>query len=258
MYYKLLFWDTVVITHHHTLEGIPSVDEVKTKIQEIERRFRALKKSTREGLEHRNIHVKVVVECLTDLPADDMPEHKVFLKSNIHILFQAEDHVELFGSLNFYWNYLAYHLLEHIVKELSVEEVKGEMEKYKNDLQQFLSETPAKVFCQAQKKRDIEPPPGFKKLVIKFTWSEEVTLLKVEEFRQQYAWQYNLRECAMLLFSIQDGSFTITWFIPLSIVENLLKMKVDKKLLSNIASLVIAGFSVYAQQVDTNLCTLGL
>ena len=227
--------------------GVSSVEEIRAKIREFEQQFNALKKSTREDLESHNIDVKEVVECLTNLPADDMPEHKVFLKEHIDDLFQAESLKKLFALINLhYWNYLAYHLLEHLIKEFSVKVVKREMEKYKRDLHQFLWVTPLDMFCQAQKKRKVTPPPGFKELVVEFPWPRSVTLGVVEDFRQQYVCHYNLRECAIMLRTILHGSFIVVWYIPESIVDHL-KKKVAEDILSEyaVSRLEIAGACVY-------------
>ena len=75
-----------------------TVEEIKAKITDFEGRFKALKRSTRGGLDRRHIGVKRVIECLTELRADDMPDHKVFLEDNIHTLFKSEDNTELFES----------------------------------------------------------------------------------------------------------------------------------------------------------------
>ena len=188
--------------------------EVKHKIHEFEKQFNALKKTTREGLESRKIDVKSVVECLTELSVDDMQEHKMFLDEKMDDLLQAESLFKLFLRLNLYWHYLAYHLLEHLIKKFSVEEVKGKMEKYKTDLWQFMWDTPLKLFCQAHKKRAIDLPPWFRELVIQFAWPENVTLRVVEEFRQQYASHYGLRECAMMVVTMVTSSFTDVRHIP--------------------------------------------
>ena len=58
-------------------------------------------------------------------------------------------------------------------------------------------------------------------MVAEFNWPDDVTLEVVEQFRQEYAYHYNLRECAMLLAVVLPGSFIVTWFIPESIVEKL-------------------------------------
>ena len=229
--------------------GVPSEGEVQAKIQKFEQRFNDLKKYTQKGLESRRIDVKAVVTSFTNLPADDKEEHKVFLEKHIHDLFQAESHEKLFALINIhYWNYLAYHLLEHLIKEFSVEEVKGEMKTYKSDLEQFMRDTPLEVFCETQKRKILNVPEGFEKLVVKFTWpkDQKVTLEKVEEYRQQYAYHYNLREFAMMLITVQPGSFTAVWYIPESIVQRL-KKEMPQCILSKYAvtELEIAGACVY-------------
>lgn len=185
-----------------------------------------MKEWTQESLESRSIDVKAVVKSLTNLPADDKEEHKVFLETHIDDLLQAKSYEKLCALISIhYWNYLAYHLLEYFITKFSVEEVKGKMETYKSDLQQFLWDTPLEVFCETQKKKIVEVPKGFEKVVANFTWpkSEKVTLGKVEEYRQTYAYHYKLREFAILLITVQRGSFTAVWCVPVSIVEYLKK-----------------------------------
>ena len=194
--------------------------------------------------------MQLVVEHLTGLKAADMPDHEQFFNENTDRLFKYNSIYELFGKLNSYWNYLSYDLLAHLIKEFSVEKVKEEMEKYKIDLQQFLDETPIKVFCEAQeKKRRVEPPTGFEKLVTKFTWPDNTMLSKVEEFRQEYVCSYNLYKCALLINQINIGCFLVVWFIPGSVVDRL-SSEVDEKLLSRFAvsSLEIGGRSIYLKQ----------
>ena len=226
------------------------MEEVKAQIYAFEQRFNALKKSTRDDFKTRSIDVEKVVECLTDLPADDMPEHKVFLKEHMDYLLQAESLFKLFLRLNLYWHYLAYHLLQHLIKELSVDEVKGKMEKYRIDLQQFMWDTPLEVFCQTQKERAMDLPEGFEKVVANFEWPQNVTLAVVEEFRQRYAFCYNLRECAMMLITIRRGSFNVVWCIPKSIVQQLIK-EVAKNVLSkySVTKLEVAGVCIYEQVI---------
>ena len=94
--------------------GFKSVGEIRERIAQFEERFKEMKRQTREGLE-RKASVQVVVERLTDLRADDKPDHKVFLCGNLHIMFRAENHFELYGTSNSYWDYLAYNLLDHLI-----------------------------------------------------------------------------------------------------------------------------------------------
>ena len=230
--------------------GVRSVEEVRAQIRGFEGLFRALKKSTREDLEKHCISVEEVVTCLTELPADDMPEHKVFLENHVFNLFKADGHNELFGAMNTYWNYLAYHLLDHLIREFEIEEVKVDMKTYKLKLKQFRRETSLVTFCRTQKRRQIEPPPGFRKMIINFKWPDTVTLEAVEEFRQQYVCSYGLRECAMMLIAIEAGSFNVVWLIPKSIVEYLSTKETDIHVCSliaqhNVTNLEIDGILIY-------------
>ena len=84
-----------------------TVEYVEKKIKQFERRFnKTLKWATRDCLKKRGVSVEKVVDALADLPADDVPEHKQFLESQLNILYQARDLTELFGSLNYNMNYL--------------------------------------------------------------------------------------------------------------------------------------------------------
>ena len=236
--------------------GVTSVEEIREKIAEFEDRFKVLKRQTRQGLERLGplASVKVVVERLTDLRADDKLSHKVFLEGKIRIMFRADDHFELFGTLNFHWDYLAYHLLDHLIREFSIRKVKGEMEEYKLDLQRFRRATPLMLFCQAQRGKRFRPPAEFREIVVEFDWPDTVTLEVVEDFRGEYASHYSLRECAMILVSLDIGSFLITWFIPESVVESL-KVKIPEKLFRkhNVTTVEIGGDLTYINTENKNV-----
>ena len=182
-----------------------TVQYVQAKIQKFEKRFNALKKSTKECLERLKVPARRVAIALTSLPADDMDEHKQFLESHLSALYDADDHSELFGTMNFHWNYLNPQLLDHLIREFDLEGVKGEMKTYKENLQQFRKETPLKLFCESQKKKRITPPPDFHQVVADLNLPDNVTLEVVEEFRQGYASHYNLRDFAILLGMLLEG-----------------------------------------------------
>ena len=147
-----------------------TVQYVQDEIRQVEKRFNALKKSTREYLEKLGVPVKRVADALTSLPAEDVGEHKQFLESHLSVLYQALDHSELFGTMNFHWNYQNPQLLDHLIREFNLEGIKGEMKTYKEDLQQFRKKTPLKLFCQSQKRKRIRPPPDFYEVVAEFDW----------------------------------------------------------------------------------------
>ena len=242
--------------------GLQSSREVQAAIKMLEKRFDDLKHRIRECLESYEIAVKRVADALTSLPADDVEEHKQFLESHMTVLFKAANHSELFGTMNFHWNYLNYPLLAHLIRKFDLKEVKGDMDAYKNDIQQFREKTPLILFCRTQKRKRIIPPSDFKEMVAEFKWpkdSTDVTLEVVEQFRQEYASHYGLRECAMMLAVVRPNCFIVTWFIPESIVEKL-KEKVPRTILKkyHVTRLEIAGTCVYhvrkQQQQKMILC----
>ncbi|CAI8028793.1 Ankyrin repeat domain-containing protein 50 [Geodia barretti] len=241
--------DTVTELQHRPESPQPSpmtTQYVQAKIRRFEKRFNDLKKAARGCLEKRKISVKQVVDALTSMPADDIEEHELFLKDNLSDLYQSFDISELIGKLSLLqWNYLSYQLLDYLIKEFGLE-VRREMEAYKLDLQRFRQKTPLALFCQSQKRRQKKPPEGFEEMVAEFDWPHEVTLEVVEQFRQEYAYHYKLRDCAMLLAKVLPGSFIITWFIPESIVKKL-REDIPHLILKKytVVSLQIAGVKVY-------------
>ena len=180
------------------------------------------------------------------MPADDIEEHKLFLNEHLSDLYESSDIVELIGRLSvLHWDYLSYQLLDYLIKEFGLE-VGREMEAYKLDLQRFRQRTPLALFCQCQKRRRRKPSEEFKEMVAEFDWPHEVTLEVVEQFRQEYAYHYKLRDCAMIVAKIRPGSFIITWFIPESIVKKL-KENIPRPILKKytVINLEIAGVKVY-------------
>ena len=222
------------------------IQQIKEEIRQFEGRFNKLKRECRESLQKKRVHVSEVVDALTDLPADDIDEHKQFLESNISVYYQANDHAELIGQLSFNMNYLSYHLLDYMANTFQLDEVKGKMNTYKSDLRQFRMQTSLTLFCRAQKRRRIRLTAEFREMVAEFDWPEDVTLEVVEQFREEYTSKHNLRECAMMVAQVRPGSFIVTWFIPESVVEKL-KGKVPRAILKkySVIKLEIAGSCVY-------------
>ena len=205
-----------------------------------------MRRDCRDSLTKKKVPVVQVVDALTDLPADDVDEHKQFLSSHISVYYHANDHDELIGQLSFYMNYLSYQLLDYLASTFDLDGVKGKMKTYKSDLGQFRRKTPLTLFCRTQKRKRVRLSPDFQEVVAEFDWPEDVTLEVVEQFRQEYADHYGLRKCAMMVAQVRPGSFIITWFVPESVIEKL-KGKVPRAILKkySVTKLEIAGTCVY-------------
>ena len=223
-----------------------SSEAVKKTIEELKTKFRALKENIRGGLEKRRVPVKQVADSLTSLSPDDDDCHKMFAESHVSDLFKAANVAEQFGTMNIHWNYLDPSLLDHLVRDFNLGEVKGEMETYKSDLGQFRNKTPLTLFCRAQERKRVRLSPDFQEVVAEFDLRNDVMLEDVEQSRQEYASHYGLHEFAMMVAQVRPGSFIVTWFVPESVVEKL-KGKVPRAILKkySVTKLEIAGTCVY-------------
>ena len=105
---------------------------------------------------------------------------------------------------------------------------------YKTDLKKFRQCTRLELFCRAEGSdsedngTDDDPPPGFRKIVVRHKWPNTVTLEDVEKFRKRYMRKYDLQKCAMMLHSIRPGSFRVTWFVPVTVIDILRKKRAVK------------------------------
>ena len=237
-----------------------SSEEVKKMISDLDKSFDSLKNSVKQSLKKLRVSVERVADVLTSLSADEDDHYRMFLESHVSALFKAANISELFGTMNLHWNYLNPPPLDDLAKKFELEEPKQQMKAYTSDLQQFRMKTPLTLFCLAQRRKRMRPPGEFQEMVAEFDWPDDVTLEDVEQFRQEYASHYNLRDCAMMIAQVRPGSFIITWFIPQSVVEKL-KTKVPRAILKkySVTRLEIAGVCVYRlrqpQEVSVSGCT---
>ena len=235
-----------------------SSEEVERRIVELNKEFNTLKTDIRECLKKQGVLVDQVADSLTSLLPDDEEHHTIFTESHVHDLYKADNISTQFGIMNPHWNYLDPSLLDHLVSDFNLKEVKGEMDTYKSDLGQFRKKTPLTLFCQAQRKRHIDPPTKFREVVAKADWPQNATLEDVEQFRQEYAHYYGLHDFAMMVAQVRSGCFIVTWFVPESVVEKL-KGKVPRAILKkySVTKLEIAGSCVYRLRKPQDVSVTG-
>ena len=228
--------------------------KVKSQVDEFQKRFNCIKFATIQCLLMCQIAVSQMPFWLTEIQA--LSQHKIFLEENLDTFAKCETHYLLFGKLNFYWNYFAYDLLYQLIKVLTYthevfKPIYDDIVAYKIGVEEFKKCTLMRVFCEVQLEPlsgKNDPPPGFKAMVVQFKWAKDVTLEEVERFRRRYATSYNLNECAMMVNSIRPGSFTVTWFVPVSTIE-ILTERMDVDLFVEFNTLVIDGTCVYVSPV---------
>lgn len=213
---------TIIIDSSDAKSEGQQIDTIMRKIDEFEGRFKSLKEAALTEMTNAKVGVKELVMTVTSLPATVMDEHRVFLRENVRELCSANDITTVFVWLNTYWDYLNYTLLQYIVNQYGDPKTQQRMKVYVDDLKQFRRNTSLHLFCKAQPRRHREVPPGFRELVTKHekSWFD-CTLEDVEQFRQDFAWEYDLRQVALMLREMELGSIVITWWIPDSAVSHL-------------------------------------
>ena len=227
---------------------------VQHDIMMLQQKFHDLKKRCIACLEKNTISLTRVIEVLKSIKADK--EHTQFSESHLSTFSQTFDFNEIFGALAFNMNYLSCQLLDYLVNELDLNDVKHEMEAYKLDLQLFRTKTPISLFCDAKTfQSHIEPPPNFRAATSTFQLSKKMQMLEdIEIFQREFCYCYSLRYLTMLLAKVAKtskadlGSVTVSWFIPESVVEKLTNIYiVPRKLLMkySVTKLMIDGNCIY-------------
>ena len=89
----------------------------------------------------------------------------------------------------------------------------------KKDLWQFKHKTPMTLFCQTRKKRWFRIDSSFREMVAMFDWPAMVTLRVFEQFQNEYAYEYSLQECAMMLVAVMAMWCWYNYFLSPCIVS---------------------------------------
>ena len=174
--------------HFHVL-GLSGVEfqeylisvSIAERIRTMEIKFGQLVDKVQE--EH-NIPLQKLKRCITLLPASTKDHHIAFIRENLSEIKESKCMEDIFLLLNFYWDFLNYTLLEHIVTEFGNNDTKAAMAKYICELVAFRKATKLSEFITHWQCTG-KVPPDMSRLVIKMDkdWSN-CTLEDVEQFRR--------------------------------------------------------------------------
>ena len=162
------------------------------------------------------VAIVTVVSLITSILGFDV--RKTFLEKDQKDLYECKDHWELFGYLNFYWNYLSFNLLQQLLNEHALKDcsdMKKEMAVYANDVERFRQETTLLLFCRIGSEKYLLIPSGFQTMVTEHNLPETATLQDLEEFQRSFLNTFGLNDSAMMLEGVKMGSFKVTWFTHL-------------------------------------------
>ena len=185
---------------------------------------------TKHALKKRNVSCRSSADIFTmpDPYLQTRNEHMTFLDT----LNKAADVVDLFTTLNKYWDHFNYHLLERLIMAPRIEKyicnkecikLQEAMREYVRDMDVFRRRATLGVYCRVFVKEKEEVPKDFIESVTKHEWSEENTLQDVEDFRQKVAKKYQLLMCLVFFKNILFGSVHVTWWIPIIVPQSLCK-----------------------------------
>ena len=240
-----------------TISFSDPIERVQEEIRMLQERFNNLKRECVACMQNKRIPLDEVVHVLKSLPADDTEGQLQFIDSHVKVFSQTFDYSELFGTLGFHMNYLSCQLLEYMVNEFDLEEVLGDLAKYKSSLQQFCIKTPVKLFSETHQNKDIIPPPNFRKLVTVFNLADDnMTLEDLEQLRRDYSYHYGFHNYTMTLAKTDTGPLTATWFIPESVYKKTMMTRtVPRKLLFkySVLTLQVDGGFAYRYHLKENV-----
>ena len=187
--------------------------------------FKWLKNAALEQLKEKHVSVEDLCDTITSLYClQNDTSMNVFVDERIERFYSCRSVVVVFGILNTYWSYLSYHLLEHVICQYSLEDLRKQMEEFKAEVNLFKEETPLGVFAKAEKKVDSKIPDGFKILISNHKFSNNTFLKEVEKVRVELNNEYRFEYCALMLHGVLAGSIKIVWLIPTSATQHVLQV----------------------------------
>ena len=211
-----------ILPYLHELTGL--VEALEDRMKGLQQRFRSIRKSTILCLVKCQVAIVTVVSLVTSILGFNV--RKTFQEKYQKDIHQCKDHWELFGYLNFYWNYLSFNLLQQLLNENALKDcsdLKHEMVVYADDVERFRQDTTLLLFCCIGSEKYLLIPSGFQKMVTEHTLPETATLQDLEEFQKSFLNTFGLNDRAMMLEGVEMGSFKVTWFthLPITVVQHM-------------------------------------
>ena len=199
---------------------------VEQEIKELEERFSDLVDQAYEALLERKVdkNVRSFRSIFLSLNVSRKYLHQKFIQDNLKI-DEETTFDDLWTKLAFYWNFLNFDLLEHVINKFRIEDLKQKMEFYKDDLQSFRKATRLCVFVNCWPLNGEMPPETeFQEFVAKIDldW-ENCTLEDIETKKRVFIRKFLLPEYALQPGEIKKGCIAITWLVPAPFVNALQK-----------------------------------
>ena len=227
---------------------------VEDQVQYFENRFGNLvHKACREVNGKMELHI--FLSRVTYLPVSDRTQHRSFIEKKLTNIPPPVTFENVWSTMNLYWDFLNYGLLEHVINQCGSEDLKEQMQDYVDQLSTFKKTTRLCDFIESWPCRDDGPPEDLlKKLVVKMKneWSQ-CTLQDVESFKKALVHKFFLPEFDILLQKAERGCVCVTWLTSPSIAtllqQNLANIETEFFKKHGIDAVTIDGQDVYLTPV---------
>ena len=239
---------TVLMNALHS--GPTMLHTVEDQVQYFESKFRTFVDKTYQEVNSK-MDPSVFLSHITCLPASARNQHRSFIEEKLTNIPPPVTFENIWSILNFYWDFLNYGLLEHVISNFGSQDLKQEMQKYVHEFSMFKQTTWLCDFIESWPCRDDGPSEDrLKKVVVKMKhkWSQ-CTLQDVESFKKSLVHKFFLPEFDILLQKAERGCVCVTWLTSPSIAtllqQNLANIETEFFKKHGINAVTVDGQDVY-------------
>ena len=187
-------------------------------------RFRKMGILLLKELKNNGKNVTDIIDHISLLPLPLIPECYQSTKESFDELEKQKTLTGLFLFLNGQvWNFIDYHLMEHVISEFGSQHLKQCMKQYAADLKEYKSHATVHEFMQFWPTR--QKPPNYDDITMKLDKDPKLyTMRELDEFRQSLSVKFwpRLSDYAQFVtyyYSQAEGSFIVTWILSPGLVS---------------------------------------
>ena len=157
---------------------------------------------------------------LTSFDVEGQKQHMEFVQK---IVDEKDTVLDIWIQLNSYWNFLNYHLIQHVLVKFKNAELQSRMDKYMEQIQTFSRKT---LLCDFVKSwpvcGDTPPVNHLRKFVVKSKkdWNT-CTLEELDHLKGSLTRRLFLPKFAMILEDVSEGCVSVSYSVPASLVAHL-------------------------------------
>ena len=198
--------------------------------QQIMIRFQELVSATIKSFKRQRVSLDDLVSHVMTLGAFD----PVFKKPQVPLFqycfqeLKAADTIpKVFLVLKDYFSFFNYHIIEHIIKELGTEEDKAELQRYKDDFNQYVKRRIFECRPEFGPINDVHHADIFVKVDAQY---ENYTVAEIEVFRHKLSEILRVSPQGVLrLCRVEEGCFQLTFQVPSFVQHEIFPLSREQK-----------------------------